>query len=363
MAGNNEIYNLNDFLDGNDKLRLSNLNTFYQSYFDSACDNYVDSYYYCSEDTDLDTLPPHLLQLYRKFVRNLKLMWVDGKTIYDIWEKDKKKLCSYLKYWLYDQLISEKITEKQFTEFFNLWNERKSKKCPKCECEFKIINFSQVKLLKNAFDYSLFLKAYKKTAKINDQIFNKNYCKYIAEAKAIYSLLELRCEKNYTEHCKEFKEYVLPYINYAESKTYEYVEEDEVTEEDENTKEDEDYQKAQLMLKKLAALKEKGQEYNAQLAEAEEDEVPVPKATRDDTARAESPQDNVLPFRSEDRSAGHVLKDTFPGSDGFIHSPGLNTGTEGNGSPTKTIASASLVGVPSIIFLLYKVNKTYIFNY
>ncbi|KMZ83411.1 hypothetical protein PVBG_06273 [Plasmodium vivax Brazil I] len=166
-------------------------------------------------------------------------MWDDKKEVYDIWEKDKKKLCSYLKYWLYDQLISEKITEKQFTEFFNLWNERKSKKCPKCECEFKIINFSQVKLLKNAFDYSLFLKAYKKSAKINDQIFNKNYCKYIAEAKAIYSLLELRCEKNYTEHCKEFKEYVLPYINYAESKTYEYVEEDEVTEEDENTKEDE----------------------------------------------------------------------------------------------------------------------------
>ncbi|KMZ88483.1 hypothetical protein PVBG_05441 [Plasmodium vivax Brazil I] len=240
MAGNNEIYNLNDFLDGNDKLRLSNLNTFYQSYFDSACDNYVDSYYYCSEDTDLDTLPPHLLQLYRKFVRNLKLMWVDGKTIYDIWEKDKKKLCSYLKYWLYDQLISNDVSQDHFLQFFNLWNKHKSEKCSKCECEFNITNFPNVKMLKKAYDYSLFLKAYKKTAKINNQIFNKNYCKYIAEAKAIYSLLELSCEKNYTAHCKEFKEYVLPYVKYKDSRRYEVVVEDEDTEEGEGTEEGED---------------------------------------------------------------------------------------------------------------------------
>ncbi|CAI7718373.1 PIR protein [Plasmodium vivax] len=362
MVEDKKIYNLNNFTDDNDKLRLSYLNRFYKSYFNISCDDRTNSNYYCSPDTKFETLPSHLSELYRKFERNLKLIWEEGVTVYDRWETDKKILCSYLKYWIYDQLIIEKVTDNHFSLFFNLWNERKKERCSKCKCEFNIKSFYYVKQLKKTYDYSLFLKAYKKTAKINKKIHNMNYCKYIENAKAIYSLLGETCLTNSADYCKEFKEYVLPYIDYEESKTYEDVEKDEFTEEDEDTKEGEDLlaisckedltyipnqeelQEAEELLKKLAERKAMEQRNYAQLEEGKEDDAP----------RVQSPQDAVLPLQLRDRGPGHVLSETPPAPDGFMLNPGLDTGSEGNGNPIKTITSASLVGVPSIIFLLYK---------
>ncbi|KMZ96181.1 hypothetical protein PVNG_06261 [Plasmodium vivax North Korean] len=375
MSGKNNIYNLNNFLEGNDKLRLSYLNTFYQSYFNISCEDRTYSNYYCSPDTNFETLPSHLWELYRKFERNLKLIWEVGVTVYDRWETDKKKLCFYLKYWIYDQLISEKITEKQFTEFFNLWNERKSKKCPKCECEFKIINFSQVKLLKNAFDYSLFLKAYKKTAKINDQIFNKNYCKYIEDAKAIYSLLGDTCKKKKNaEYCKEFEEYVLPYINYEESETYEDVEKDEITEVEEDTEEGEDLSgiscntdlrydlDAEDSVKLEKALRKiESQKKTEPLKDP--DEVKAQGDIDQETEARVGNHASLLPLEKGTYTAHEVSYNGLPiGGDGMINQI-LGSNSPENGNPIKTITSASLVGVPSIIFLLYKVNKIYFLNY
>ncbi|VUZ93439.1 PIR protein [Plasmodium vivax] len=365
MVEDKKIYNLNNFLEGNDKLILSYLNTFYQSYFNISCEDRTYSNYYCSPDTNFETLPSYLWELYRKFERNLKLIWEDGVTVYDRWETDKKILCSYLKYWIYDQLIIEKVTDNDFSIFFNLWNARKNEKCSKCKCEFNIKSFYYVKQLKKTYDYSLFLKAYKKTAKINKKIHNMNYCKYIENAKAIYSLLGETCLTNSADYCKEFKEYVLPYIDYEESKTYEDVEKDEFTEEDEDTKEGEDLlaisckedltyipnqeelQEAEELLKKSESYKEKGQVAEADESEAQDHSFQETKERIGDHAP-------FLPLQKEVHAPREVSLNGLPiGEDGMIN-PILDYNSPDNGSPTKTIASASLVGVPSIIFLLYK---------
>ncbi|KNA01563.1 hypothetical protein PVNG_05009 [Plasmodium vivax North Korean] len=238
MAGDEETYKLNDFI--NDKLNQSNLNTFYQSYFETECDDSKISNSYCYQDINFGTLPTALSELYRKFERNLILIWDDEENVYENWETDKKKICSYLKYWIYDQLISKNVSQADFSQIFKLWNERKSGKCSNCEYEFNIKHFSQVKMLKKAYDYSLFLKAYKKTAKINKQIYNMNYCRYVEDAKAIYTLLGDTCEKSTAENCKEFNKYVLPYVKYKDSGRYKFVEENEDTEVDEDAEKGED---------------------------------------------------------------------------------------------------------------------------
>ncbi|VUZ99700.1 PIR protein [Plasmodium vivax] len=373
MAGDEETYKLNDFIVGNNKLNKSNLNRFYKSYFETACENREIFNDYCSQVAKLDTLPSHLRELYRKFERNLILIWDDKKKAYDYWETDKNALCSYLKYWIYDQLISKDVSQDNFLQFFNLWNARKNEKCSNCECEFNIKHFSQVKMLKKAYDYSLFLKAYKKTAKINKQIYNMNYCRYVEDAKAIYTLLGDTCEKSTAENCKEFNKYVLPYVKYKDSGRYKFVEENEDTEVDEDAEKGEDdsaisckvhlttdpdieegHRRAKEIIKELDALKEKTQEENDQLEGAEEDADLVPEARGDDTQRVQTQRDLLLSLRLEDPSAGHVLHDTLPVPEPSMISTGLDTGSDGNGSSMKTITSASLVGVPSIIFLLYK---------
>ncbi|CAI7721711.1 PIR protein [Plasmodium vivax] len=373
MVEDKKTYNLNNFTDDNNKLNNSNLNRFYKSYFETSCEDKEFSNYYCYQDTNLETLPTLLSELYKKFERNLILIWDDKEKVYEDWEIDKKKICSYLKYWIYDQLISNDVSQDHFLQFFKLWNKHKSEKCSKCECEFNITNFPNVKMLKKAYDYSLFLKAYKKTAKINNQIFNKNYCKYISDAKIIYESFEQTCENNSAEYCKEFNNYVLPYVKYKDLGRYKFVEEDEDTEGDEDTKEGEDdlaisckpdstydrdleegYLKAQVILRELDALKKKKQEDNAESEGAEEGDLLVPGPRGDDTQRVQAQHDLALPLQLGVRGSGHVLPNNLPGSEGFIPSPDLNTDIQGNGSSMKTITSASLVGVPSIIFLLYK---------
>ncbi|KMZ77157.1 hypothetical protein PVIIG_05633 [Plasmodium vivax India VII] len=356
MAGDEETYKLNDFIVGNNKLNKSNLNRFYKSYFETACENREIFNDYCPQVANLDTLPPHLWELYRKFERNLKLIWYDGRTVYDSWETDKNALCSYLKYWIYDQLISKDVSQDNFLQFFNLWNARKNEKCPKCKCEFNITSFSEVKELKKTYDYSLFLKAYKRTAKINNKIHYMNYCKYIEDAKAIYSLLGDTCKKKKknAEYCKEFEEYVLPYINYEESETYEDVEKDEITEVEEDTEEGEDLSgiscntdlrydldaedsvKLKEALRKIDSLREKKQLNDA-------DETGAQGDIDQEAEAREGDRQHLLPLQKEGSVAHGVLSNGLPqGGDGMINQ-NLVTNSPENGSPTKTIASASLL--------------------
>ncbi|CAI7723941.1 Plasmodium vivax Vir protein, putative [Plasmodium vivax] len=334
MTTYNNKYTLKDFLPKDDfessELKETTLYKLYKPYFDTECVDLADSYgsfVTCYPDGLEGTLPSNLRELYKKFERNLILLCDKSKEFTVPWENNEGKLCFYLKYWIYDQLISNNVSQDEFSQFFKHWNENKGKIYSDCDCKFNITHFRNVKLLKKIYDYFLFLEAYEKTDKINEKVSNMNYCKYIEDAKAVYTTYPSICETSNTETCQEFKKYISPYIK-----------------EDDDTSilcktdltyipDQEELQEAEELLKKLAERKEKEQREYDQLEGAE---------------------DAVLSIPLGNRGSDHVLPDTFPGRDGFMLSPGSGTGSEGNGSPTKTIASASLVGVPSIIFLLYK---------
>ncbi|KMZ77292.1 hypothetical protein PVIIG_06532 [Plasmodium vivax India VII] len=66
--------------------------------------------------------------------------------------------------------------------------------------------------LKRAYDYFLFLDAYKDTPTISNNITDKNYCRYIENTKAIYSSLESKCINNNAPYCREFIDNELPPI-------------------------------------------------------------------------------------------------------------------------------------------------------
>ncbi|VUZ99816.1 PIR protein, partial [Plasmodium vivax] len=215
MAAEDKIYTVSDFAPQN-ILQISNLDKtniirLYKAFFEEKCNIHYDFYSKCVSDGSEKTLPPNLSELYKKFERNIKLIQ-DQPEYFSNWEKDKEKLCFYLKYWIYDQLISKNITDDAFSKFINLWNEQKEEKCPSCECEFKIKSFSLVKHLKKAYDYFLFLNAYNDTKTISTHIADKNYCKYIDGSKTVYSLYPLICKGGITENCKEFEKYILPYM-------------------------------------------------------------------------------------------------------------------------------------------------------
>ncbi|KMZ95058.1 hypothetical protein PVMG_05585, partial [Plasmodium vivax Mauritania I] len=194
------------------ELNQTSLYAVYQAYFNSECDTFNGAYAYCASDSNYPHLSDRLIDLYKKFVRNLKLISDVKEKALDHLEKNQDKLCLYLKYWFYDKLISESVTEAEFINFLSLWNEQKSEKCKECDCQFKINTISAIKVLKKLYDYFLFTDAYKKISTINEKISKKEYCEYINDAKIKYSLDKEICAKRSDHYCSEFKKYLQTYI-------------------------------------------------------------------------------------------------------------------------------------------------------
>ncbi|KMZ96036.1 hypothetical protein PVNG_06601 [Plasmodium vivax North Korean] len=104
------------------------------------------------------------------------------------------------------------------------------------------------------------------------------------------------------------------------------------------------------------ADQEEAQGPNGQEAGAQVHSLQKPEAGEGDHA-------TFLPLQKEAHAAHQDLPNELPVGEGDRVTSILGNSSEGSGSPIKTITSASMVGIPSIIFLLYKVNKTYIFKY
>ncbi|KMZ94972.1 hypothetical protein PVMG_05641 [Plasmodium vivax Mauritania I] len=360
----------------NSKLDETKLIIFYKAFFEEKCYDRHDYYFYCVSDEREKTLPSTLWELYKKFERNVKL--IQEKTeIFSDWEKDKKKLCFYLKYWIYDQLIIKNVTNGEYSKFINLWNEQKESKCPRCECEFNISSFSNVKQLKRAYDYFLFLNAYNDTATISKHIADKYYCTYIGNTKAIYSSLESMCKDNPASHCTEFRDSDLPPIKEDDNSSILCN-----TELSPNPGLEEALKEAQALYQSLSVsilsrgngdevvgargngdelvgARENGDE---EVGERKND-VGATRSQENDMARATQQVRLPLTPRLEDPTKFQALPNSLNEDNGIMVTTLSDSGSSGNGSPIKTITSASMVGIPSIIFLLYKVNKTYIFKY
>ncbi|KMZ83417.1 hypothetical protein PVBG_06103 [Plasmodium vivax Brazil I] len=207
------IYKENTKEQCNDDLQISNINSLYVLYFDNVCYGLDVAYLHCPSDNSYGSIPSSLTDLYKKFVRNITLISDESSEAFNYIKIDKSKLCIYLKYWLYDQLIKRKVNQENFTIFFNHWNEQKTNKCPECKCEFPIEKISEIEQIKKIHDFFLFLDSYKDKEEIINVISNKEYCKYIDASKSLYYLYQMKCEKdNNLLLCKEFNKYIFPHL-------------------------------------------------------------------------------------------------------------------------------------------------------
>ncbi|GAB69623.1 hypothetical protein PCYB_003720 [Plasmodium cynomolgi strain B] len=212
MTLDSKIYTLLEFEEqNNSEFSQTNLNVLYKAFFNNECSGNSYSYYdYCEQDESYELKDQHR-ELYKKFERNLKLITNDT-DYYGRYGTDNVKLCFYLKYWFYDQLIVNNFTNENIAKILKLWNERKEKKCANCDCEFDVKNLYEIKILKNIYDYFFFLDAYKDISKISTKISKKNYCKYVALGSTYLSTYEKNCKSDNGSFCKEFKKYIKKYV-------------------------------------------------------------------------------------------------------------------------------------------------------
>ncbi|SCA59776.1 Plasmodium vivax Vir protein, putative [Plasmodium vivax] len=173
-----------------------------------------------------------------------------------------------------------------------------------------------------------------------------NYCNYINESKVIYSSYTDTCKKLPTEYCKEFKEYVLPYIN---------DEEEDVFAISCNIDSSYDPGLDQGKLSRQVHRGVSGERGNVSGEVGERGNgVVETRMLKSGTAKELPPPGPNLDVQKEDYGAHGYLSSGLHEVEGDRVNSHLGTSSEGNGSHIKTITSASMVGVPSIIFLLYK---------
>ncbi|KMZ92285.1 hypothetical protein PVMG_03640 [Plasmodium vivax Mauritania I] len=325
-------------------------NVLYKAYFDIDCHRNSFHNDHCEPDISYDHINKQHIELYKKFERNLKLINYNTEN-YKSYEENKDKLCFYLKYWFYDQLIVNKFTDAEIAQFLELWNKRKEQKCDNCQCEFNVKKLDEIKILKNVYDYFLFLQAYKDTSGISSKISKKSYCNYVALGNTKRTIYEDSCKLKKIPFCEEFKKYIQKYVKLNENSSILC---------DEDTSSD---------VFNYAIRPEQ----NMKLKEEEEDTDTVlgPQGNEDSEQGDFSLSHSLLPsltFRTFAISTSH---DVFVGPDLHLSQEQNARGTTGllvphssdEGKSTGTIISTSSVGTVGFLFLLYKVNKRIINEY
>ncbi|KMZ83407.1 hypothetical protein PVBG_06049 [Plasmodium vivax Brazil I] len=217
MSSVAKIYTLDEFEEKNNiEFSETHSNVLYKAYFDIDCHRNSFHNDHCEPDISYDHINKQHIELYKKFERNLKLINYNTEN-YKSYEENKDKLCFYLKYWFYDQLIVNKFTDAEIAQFLELWNKRKEQKCDNCQCEFNVKKLDEIKILKNVYDYFLFLQAYKDTSGISSKISKKSYCNYVALGNTKRTIYEDSCKLKKIPFCEEFKKYIQKYVKLNEN--------------------------------------------------------------------------------------------------------------------------------------------------
>ncbi|SCA59991.1 Plasmodium vivax Vir protein, putative [Plasmodium vivax] len=374
MNRKKNTYTLNDFLQEDDKLQFSKYNTLYQAYFEVNCYDNEHHFSYCPPNENYHPLTGSILELYKKFERNIKLIWDEEKEVYKNVEENKKELCFYLKYWLYDQIIDKNI-DSELSQFWELWKNRKTKNCPNCTCEFEVQNISDINVLKTIYDYILFKDTYDNEEKINAAISKKKFCPYIDDARILYSLKKTTCTEKTGTFCNEIKKYIIPHLkiddNFVitcnnEEESDHYPHNGQVlgnlsygTQKEEHGKrsvileERELDSGAETPLRGLvpvegAAAIEEGRVVGGENEGMEDNE-------RDRESEIKGDKTPFLPIVQSGRGSpdNDLSRKSYESDKGDVNLYSLPDSTE-NGNSNGTIISASGVGLTGFLFILYK---------
>ncbi|CAG9474560.1 unnamed protein product [Plasmodium vivax] len=165
------------------------------------------------------TLPAkkYAKEFYKKFIRNIRLLSELYSNHFNYIDNGKniRNRCMYLKYWFYDQLLNNNISDNEIDIFYNYWKspQKKFDLDEYLSCEIYRIKSEDIKEIKKIYNYFVFYDRYNNFSAIN---YNKNgglYCNYQKWFSEFYKAKEEVCLSNETkEICKELNTYVKKYI-------------------------------------------------------------------------------------------------------------------------------------------------------
>ncbi|EDL47205.1 variable surface protein Vir21, putative [Plasmodium vivax] len=353
MASNAKAYTLKDFSDNNHELKKTDLYTFYHHHFDKICDNTADSLYFCDSFNGDKSLDSPLQEFYRKLDRNLKLIpKLLAQPAEDI-SVDKHKLCFYLKYWFYDQVIAKEIKNAQITQLLSIWERNKREKS--FECEHDVKSLPIIKKLKEYYDYYLFFEAYNNTDNMNKEICNKKYCKYLEDARYSYLLFTTKCfsknDNSVKEYCNEFIEYIMEYLKIYDKSSISCQPVESSEEEDTSHQEE------------VKASGKVSPPRGVRGVEEDEDDDDIAEEPGTEEEGEEVKMGFGSPFTPGFHTPGRSISHRSTEIDNLMPIVYPSPTSEDTSRKTSTVASVSSVGIGCTLYLLYKFTPVGSFLY
>ncbi|KMZ82576.1 variable surface protein Vir21 [Plasmodium vivax India VII] len=202
-------------IDKDPTLCNNDLFKFYKK-FSSKCEDLNDEAY-CKVNM-FEGVNESANDIFKKLMRNVNKIIKNSDIYYNTIDNGNyiNKRCIYLKYWLYDKILTKNIDESNIGKIFEALvpnNEKPSDNSLKCE--FHEIKLNEIKDIKKLYDYFVFYDGYKFVGNIiNDKIFNSVHRDYLKGAIDVHKKAESDCtEKNITGYCNEYNNYIKKYID------------------------------------------------------------------------------------------------------------------------------------------------------
>nr|AFD10481.1 variable surface protein vir 21 [Plasmodium vivax] len=210
-----EVIEYKKLIDNDSTLSKNDLFNFYKK-FNSDCKTIKDELF-CKDDL-INGVNENVKDIFKKLMRNMNKLSKKNDEDYDIIDNGNyiNKRCIYLKYWLYDIILTKKIDQSSISKFFDELSQNKGKVTSNnIKCEIYKLSLSEIKDIKKLYDYFVFFDGYKFVKHIiNEKIYNNRYLDYLKGAIDVYKKTEIECSKNENkrEYCNEFDEYIKLYI-------------------------------------------------------------------------------------------------------------------------------------------------------
>nr|QOQ34041.1 variant interspersed repeats 21 [Plasmodium vivax] len=212
-----DVIEYEKLIDKDSILSKNDLFNFYKK-FNSDCEKFNHEVF-CKNDLYNDVAKKNVKDILRKLMRNVNKLSEDNSEDYNNIDKGNyiNKRCIYLKYWLYDIILANKIDESNISRLFHELSQNKGKVTSiDKKCEFYALKSREIKDIKKLYDYFVYFDGYKFVKNIiNEKIFNNRYLDYLKGAIDVYEKSEIECSKNENtrEYCSEFDEYIKRFID------------------------------------------------------------------------------------------------------------------------------------------------------
>ncbi|GAW83997.1 variable surface protein [Plasmodium gonderi] len=207
--------NLDTFASADGALKDYTLYQLYNKNFNIPCNDEREEFS-CNTGQNYSFDDEKIKEFYNKLVRNLKMISKKDQYFNSL-IINENKLCTYLKYWFHDQVISKKYNSTEVDKIFKAWNNSDNSFLKHSPCYIHALSLNKIQEIKPVYDYFILYDRNNNKEIETDKILKTKYCEYFKIAQMMYVSKDTMCQINVSSPvCNEYNQNIKTFVEYDE---------------------------------------------------------------------------------------------------------------------------------------------------